>query len=68
MSMDDETPSSVLGGQVADIIEPRKSSYQPAEAVELLKFCWWEEKCWNDIADKPRGTVQSHPYIVKQFA
>jgi hypothetical protein len=28
-----------------------------------MKFCWWEEKCWAEIADKPRGTVQSEPYI-----
>lgn len=33
-----------------------------------MKFCWWDDKCWAEIADKPRGTVQSEPYIRKQFA
>jgi hypothetical protein len=33
-----------------------------------MKFCWWDDKCWAEIADKPPGTVQSEPYIRKQLA
>lgn len=33
-----------------------------------MKFCWWDDKCWDEIADKPRGTLQSEPYIRQQFA
>jgi len=32
------------------------------------KFCWWEDKCWDEIKDLPRGTVQSEPYIRQQLA
>ena len=32
------------------------------------KFCWWEQKCWDEIAALEPGTAQSHPYIRKQFA
>ena len=28
-----------------------------------LKFCWWEQECWDEIADKPRGSVGSEPYL-----
>lgn len=34
---------------------------QPAE------FCWWNEDCWARIADKPRGTVGSEPFLRQQF-
>ena len=33
-----------------------------------LKFCWWEQKCWDEIAELEPGTAQSHPYIRRQFA
>lgn len=33
-----------------------------------LKFCWWEQECWDEIADKPRGTVGSEPYVRRTFA
>lgn len=33
-----------------------------------MKFCWWEDKCWNEIAGKERGTVGSDPYLRKLFA
>ncbi len=33
-----------------------------------MKFCWWEDKCWADIADAPRGTVASEPNIRQQLA
>lgn len=32
------------------------------------KFCWWDEHCWEEIAELPRGTVHSEPYIRKQMA
>jgi hypothetical protein len=33
-----------------------------------MKFCWWEQKCWDEIAGKEPGTVQSEPYVRQQFA
>lgn len=33
-----------------------------------MKFCWWDDACWEKVAGKPRGTVQSEPYIRAQFA
>jgi hypothetical protein len=33
-----------------------------------LHFCWADEACWARIADKPRGTVASEPYIVRAMA
>jgi hypothetical protein len=33
-----------------------------------LKFCWWEDKCWDEVAAKPRGTVGSEPYVREQIA
>jgi len=33
-----------------------------------LKFCWWEQECWDDIADKPRGSVGSEPYLRASLA
>lgn len=33
-----------------------------------MKFCWWEEKCWDEVADAEPGTVNSAPYIRQQFA
>lgn len=33
-----------------------------------MKFCWWDDKCWAEIAGKEPGTVQSEPYIRSQFA
>jgi hypothetical protein len=33
-----------------------------------MKWCWWKDECWAEIADKPRGTVQSEPYVRQQFA
>jgi hypothetical protein len=33
-----------------------------------LKFCWWDEKCWDELKDKPRGTVQSEPFVREHLA
>jgi hypothetical protein len=33
-----------------------------------MKFCWWDDSCWAKIADAPRGSVQSEPYIRAQFS
>jgi hypothetical protein len=33
-----------------------------------MKFCWWEDKCWAEIADLPKGNVQSEAYVRAQFA
>lgn len=33
-----------------------------------MKFCWWKESCWNEIAGKERGTVGSEPYLRQRFA
>jgi hypothetical protein len=35
---------------------------------QASKFCWWDEKCWDEIKDLPAGTVRSEPYIRKQMA
>lgn len=32
------------------------------------KFCWWEERCWDEVADAPRGTVGSEPHLRRQLA
>lgn len=33
-----------------------------------MKFCWWDDSCWAEIADQPRGTVHSEPNIRQTFA
>lgn len=33
-----------------------------------MKFCWWEEKCWDEVKDAEPGTVNSAPYVQQQFA
>jgi hypothetical protein len=33
-----------------------------------LKFCWWEERCWDEVKDEPRGTVGSEPWIREHLA
>lgn len=33
-----------------------------------MKFCWWEQKCWDELEGTEPGTVQSEPHIRQQFA
>ncbi|MBA3463008.1 MAG: hypothetical protein H0T46_23835 [Deltaproteobacteria bacterium] len=33
-----------------------------------MKFCWWEQKCWDELAGSEPGSVQSEPYTRQQFA
>lgn len=33
-----------------------------------MKFCWWEQGCWDEIEGTEPGTVHSEPYIRQQFA
>jgi hypothetical protein len=33
-----------------------------------MKFCWWDDSCWEEIAGEPRGSVRSEPYVRKQMA
>jgi hypothetical protein len=35
---------------------------------QALKFCWWDDKCWDEVTGKPRGTVGSEPYVREQLA
>lgn len=32
-----------------------------------MKFCWKDDRCWSEIADKPRGTVASEPVLRELF-
>ena len=36
--------------------------------IQPLHFCWADAACWARIADKPRGTVASEPYILAAMA
>jgi hypothetical protein len=33
-----------------------------------MKWCWWDDTCWDDLADAEPGTVQSEPSIRRCFA
>jgi hypothetical protein len=33
-----------------------------------LRFCWWVQECWDEIAGKPRGTVGSESYVRDRLA
>lgn len=35
---------------------------------QMAQFCWWNDDCWARIADKPRGSVGSEPFLKQQFA
>ena len=32
-----------------------------------LKFCWWEQKCWDEVAAAEPGKLQSEPYVREQM-
>lgn len=33
-----------------------------------MKFCWWRDECWDELAGRERGAVGSESYIRRQFA
>ena len=35
---------------------------------QTFEFCWWNDQCWNAIANEEPGTVGSEPSIRAQFA